>query len=156
MSADISSIVAPPLDLDLNTIDTSMPMLADGIYDLSIAAVTSKMTKANAPMFNLDLVTTSPSQSLDGNTLGAGVHVFHNLNLQPSGKATWDMVLRNIATVTQACGVATTYGEFAANGPALLQGHVARVKVGNVPAGVDKNGKAFRAKNEIVSWMKVA
>jgi hypothetical protein len=25
-----------------------------------------------------------------------------------------------------------------------------------VPAGVDKNGKAFRAKNEIVSWMKVA
>jgi hypothetical protein len=25
-----------------------------------------------------------------------------------------------------------------------------------VPAGVDKNGKAFRAKNEIVAWMKVA
>ena len=154
MSADLSNIVAPPLDMDLNSIDTSMPLLAASIYDLQIQKVEQKQTKLGQPMFNIDLVTTSPAASQDGQQLGAGIHVFHNLNLQPSGKATWDIVLRNIAAVTQAVGFSGTYGEFAANGPALLTGKTARVRVAIAPAGTDKNGKAFRAKNEIEIWMK--
>jgi hypothetical protein len=154
MSANLSNIVAPPLDLDLNTIDTSMPLLAPGIYDLQFIKVEAKTTKANSPMLSLDLVTTAPAQSQDGTQLGAGIHVFSNLNLAPAGKATWEIVVRNVASVTQSVGLQTSYGEFVANAPALLQGKVARCKVGVVPAGVDKNGKNYRAKNEIEVWMK--
>ena len=153
MSANLSGITAPPLDLDLNSIDTSMPLLAEGIYDLQVANVGTKTTAANQPMLTLDLVTTAPAQAQDGTQLGAGIHVFHNLNLQPSGKATWEIVLRNIAEVTQAMGVATTYGELTAN-PQLLAGKTPRCKVVCVPAGVSKSGKAFKAKNEISTWMK--
>ena len=154
MSANLGTIVAPPLDLDLNTVDTSLPLLAPGIYDLQIAKVEPKQSKAGAAMFSLDLVTTGPAESQEGTQLGAGIHVFSNLNIAPSGKSTWEIVIRNIAAVTQSAGIQTNYGEFAANGPALLQGKVCRCKVGIVPAGTDKNGKSFRAKNEIEVWMK--
>jgi hypothetical protein len=153
MSTNLSTITAPPLDLDLNSIDTSMPLLAEAIYDLLVAGVTQKSTAAGAPMLSLDLVTTAPSQAQDGSQLGAGIHVFHNLNLQPSGKSTWEIVARNIAEVVQALGVATTYGELVAN-PQVLMGKTARCMVACVPAGVSKTGKAFKAKNEISNWMK--
>lgn len=154
MSTNLGSITAPPLDLDLNTIDVSMPLLAPGIYDLQFLKVEPKTTKAGAAMLSFDLVTTAPAQSQDGTQLGAGIHVFSNVNLAPAGKATWEIVLRNIAAITQSVGLATTFGEFAANAPAMLQGKVARVKVDVSPAGTDKNGKSFRAKNEISNWLK--
>lgn len=145
---------APPLDLDLNTIKTDMPLLADGLYELQFSKVEPKQSKAGQPMLSLDLVTTSAAMALTGEQLGAGIHVFDNLNLAASGKATWDMVTRNVASVVQATSLATNWGEFCANAPALLQGQIVRCKVGNEPAGVDKNGKSFRAKNTIVLWMK--
>jgi hypothetical protein len=153
MQTNLSTITAPPLDLDLNSIDTSMPLLADGIYDLLVAGVTQKATAAGQPMLNLDLVTTAPAQAQDGAQLGAGIHVFHNLNLQPSGKSTWEIVMRNVAEVVQGLGIHCTYGELVAN-PQLLMGKTARTKVVAVPAGVSKTGKAFKAKNEISNWMK--
>lgn len=154
MSTNLGNITAPPLDLDLSSIDTSLPLLAAGIYDLQIAKVEPKTTKSNSPMLALDLVTTGPAESQEGTQLGAGIHVFSNLNLAPSGKATWEIVLRNIAAVTQAAGIQTNYGEFAANAAGLLQGKTVRCRVGITPAGTDKNGKSFRAKNEIEVWMK--
>jgi hypothetical protein len=135
-----------------------MPLLADGIYDLQVAGVTSKNTAANQPMLSLDLITTGPAQAQDGSQLGAGIHVFHNLNMQPSGKATWEIVGRNIAEVTQAMGFGPgqlTYGALLAN-PQILMGKTPRCKVVCVPAGVSKAGKAFKAKNEVSNWMKAA
>ncbi len=155
MSTNLGQIVAPPLDLDLSSIDVSMPLLAAGIYDLQFAKVEPKTTKAGAAMLSLDLVTTSPAQSQDGAQLGAGIHVFSNINLAPSGKATWEIVVKNIAAVTQAAGLVTNYGDFAANAPAMLTGKIARCKVDVTPA-VSKDGKTYKAKNEIEVWMKAA
>ena len=145
---------APPLDLDLNSVKTDMPLLAPGIYDLQITVVTPKQSKAGSPMLAVELRTTAPAQAQDGSQLGAGIPVFENLNLAPSGKGTWDMVLRNVASVTQACGLNTSWGEFTANAAALLQGQTVRVKLDIEPAGTDKTGKSFRAKNVIAVWMK--
>ena len=153
MSTNLGNITAPPLDLDLNSIDTSMPLLAEGIYDLVVAGVTSKSTAAGSPMLSLDLVTAAPAQAQDGSQLGAGIHVFHNINLQPSGKSTWEIVARNIAEVVQSLGVQTTYGDLTAN-PQMLVGKTARAKVVCVAAGVSKTGKAFKAKNEVNNWLK--
>jgi hypothetical protein len=151
-----STIVAPPLDLDLNTVDTSMPLIAQGsLADFNIVKVEAKKTAAGGSMLSLDSVTTSPTKAEDGHDLGPGIHVFHNLNLAPSGKATWDMVIRNIAAVTQAAGVTTTYGDLVANPVATLQGKQFRAKLNIAPAGTDRNGKSYRAKNEFAVFMKV-
>lgn len=151
-------ITAPPLDLDLNTVDTSMPLIADNsIVDLQIAKVEKKPTKTpGVEMLNLDMITTTPSKAQDGADLGAGIHVFHNLLLHPSGKGTWEMVARNIAALTQAAGIQTTYGDIIANPIAVLQGQNVRAKLKVQPEGVDKNGKSFRAKNEVSVFMKVS
>lgn len=151
-------ITAPPLDLDLNSVDTSMPLIADGsIVDLQIAKVEKKDTKTpGVQMLSLDMTTTTPCKAQDGADLGAGIHVFHNLVLAPSGKGTWDMVARNIAAVTQAAGVATTYGDLVANPVVVLQGQNVRAKIKVVPEGVTKEGKAFRAKNEVSVFMKIS
>ena len=149
-----TNMVAPPLDLDLNSVKTDLPLLAPGNYELQIAKVERKMTKANAPMLAIELRTTAPAEAQDGSQLGPNVPVFTNINMAPSGAATWDMVLRNVAAVTQALGLNTHWGEFQANAPVLLQGGVVRCKVEIAPAGTDKNGKSFKAKNEIVTWLK--
>ncbi|MDE2097263.1 MAG: hypothetical protein KGL39_08480 [Patescibacteria group bacterium] len=154
--------VAPPLDVDLNTIDTTLPLLEGGgkIYELVCAMVTPGLTKAGAPILKLQLNTTEPSRSQDGRDLGPGIPVFENLNLAPSGKATWDMVARNIGAVVQGFGVqvqGTNFPEQLAyltnNSQAILQGQICRCKVGIEPAGIDKNGKSFKAKNVIEVWL---
>ena len=154
----MSNITAPPLDLDLSTVDTSMPLIADGsIVDLTIAKVEKRnsTTTPGLQMLSLDMVTQGPTKAQDGADLGAGVHVFHNLNLSPSGKATWDMVARNLAQVTQAIGLAVKYQDIVDNGTALLQGQTLRAKLKVVPEGV-RNGKSYRAKNEVSVFMKVS
>jgi hypothetical protein len=145
--------IAPPLDLDLNTVDTSMPLLAKGIYDLQVTKVEKKKTSKGGDMLAIELSTTAPSKSVKDEDLGIGIKVFYNLNLSVSGKATWDIIKRNVAAVVQAAQVQTNWGEFT-NNPAILQGRIVRCSVDVAPAGVDKNGKAYREKNEILVFMK--
>lgn len=161
-----NEIVAPPLDIDLNTVDTSMPLIADGsIADLQIKKVELKNTSTpGVQMLAIDFATTSPTKAQDGADLGAGIHVFHNLVLVPSGKGTWDMVARNVGALVQNAGVQVPGSSFAeqlqnltANYVALLQGAQVRAKLKVQPEGVDKKtGKSFRAKNEVSVFMKVS
>lgn len=158
--------MAPPLDLDLNTVDTSMPLIAEGsIVDMQIAKVELKPTSTPGNnMLNIDFKTTTPSKAVDGADLGAGVHIFHNINLAPSGKATWEMVGKNIAQLTQAAqiqipgtGFTEQLGNLSTNYVAILQGQNVRAKLKVTPAGVNpKNGKSFNAKNEVSVFMKVS
>lgn len=145
--------MAPPLDMDLSTVKTDLPLLAAGIYDLSINVVTPKSSKGGQPMLNLELRTTAPAEAQDGSQLGVGIPVFDTLMLAPAGKATWDMVTRNVAAVCQCVGLVTSWGEFVSNGPALLQGQVGRCKVGIEPAG-SKDGKSYKSKNVVEVYMK--
>ena len=130
-----------------------MPLLAKGIYDLQITKVEKKKTSKGGDMIALELSTTAPSKSVKDEDLGIGIKVFYNLNLSVSGKATWDIIKRNVAAVVQAARVQTNWGDFQAN-PAILQGSIVRCSVDVAPAGVDKNGKAYREKNEILVFMK--
>lgn len=163
METSNSPLMAAPLDIDLNTVDTSMPLIADGsIANFVFDKVVLKDTKTpGVSMLSLDLKTLTPTKSQDGGDLGAGTHVFHNLVLAPSGKGTWEMVARNVGAVVQNAGVklegtgAQAQIDYLKNNSAILQGAQIGGKVKVVPEGVDKNGKAYRAKNEIVVFMKV-
>lgn len=150
--------IAPPLDMDLNTVDVSLPLLqANEFYDLRIEKAEIKPTAAGGEMIHLDHVTINPARSNKGEPLGAGIHVFNNVNTKPTGKATWDMVKRGMAELVQSVqgGIGTT--ATLANVPSwvpLLQGKVVRAKVGHEPEGVSKTGKAFKAKNTILFYQK--
>jgi hypothetical protein len=145
--------IAPPLDQDLNSIDTSMPLLEDGVYDLQINKVEKGQSASKVDMLKLDYMTTAPAKSRKQDNLGAGIHVFDQCMLAPSGKSDWNMVLRNVASITQAAGLPGTFGDFTNGDYVGLQGRTIRVKIGFEPEGTDKNGKSFKAKNIIVLYM---
>lgn len=147
-----------PLNEDLMSLDTSMPLVDPGIYDLKVEKVEIKLTeKDSAPMLKLELSTTAPAKGTKGETLAAGVRVFDNIMLQPTGKATADMVARRVAMLLQAA-VIPGLGSVPAvkANPNLLQGAVLRCKVGYERAGTSNTGKSFPEKNVIDLYVKKA
>ena len=153
-----------PLDADLSTVDTSLPLLKDmEYYDVKIDKAEITKTAAGADMLHLDFVTINGAKSLKNEDLGPGVHVFDNMMLAPVGKSTWQMVIRNVASLVQAVQL-QGLGNYGANAQAQcsacaqwapqLVGRTLRIKVGYEPEGVSKTGKAFRAKNVILLYLK--
>ena len=146
---------ALPLDIDLNSIDTSFPHIANGaIADFIVEKIEPFTTKSNAPALKLTLKTSTPVQSVKGDTLNSGVTVFHNINLAATGKATAQMVAQNIGQFAQAVGLTGTLGEFINGGYMTAQGRTVRAKVAFVAEGPDKTGTMRKAKNEISSFIK--
>lgn len=145
-----------PLDLDLNSVDTSLPLIANGaLVDLQVVKMEKKPTKTpGGELLAIEFKTTGPSQSVKGDELAAGVHVFHNINLKPTGKATPQMVVQNIAQFTQAAGFTGNLGEFINGGFASLNGSTVRAKIAYIPEGPDKTGVVRRAKNEVALFIK--
>lgn len=147
--------MAPPLDTDLGSVDTSMPLVENGVYELRVDKVEIKETSRKDGRFiSLDMVTTAPSKGRKGEDLGPGVHIFDNVMCNPTGKGTWDMVKRNLGALVQAGAVqGATIGNIDSWVPQLT-GRVLKVRVGYEPAGVDRNGKAFREKNTAELYIK--
>jgi hypothetical protein len=146
----------PPLDLDLNSVDTSMPLIHDNeVVDFRIDKIEKKKTKdGKADMLAITHKSLSPTRGVKDETLQPGVMVFNNVVLAPTGKATWDMVLRNIAALTQAAGCQMSLGDFINGGFMTLQGATVRAKVAYTAEGPDKTGVVRRAKNEIGLYIK--
>lgn len=153
-NANATNAGAPPLDLDLNTVDVSRPLLADGVYDLTISKAELKSAAGGTNnMLSLEMKTTAPAKARDGADIGAGgCVVFHNIMLAPSGKSNWDMIKRNAGELVQ--GVRPTVPGAGLGNVQVwvpqLTGKLVRVNVGWAPAGTSpKNGKSFKEKNEV-------
>jgi hypothetical protein len=156
---DEVNIVAPPLDMDLATVDTSMPLLKDNeFYSFAIDKAELKPTNdKKAAYLSLDCKTTMPAMSIKGEQLGAGIHVFGNLMISPSGKSTWEIVGRNLGEFVQSIqgGLPGAKLTNVKEWVQVLPGRTFVAKVGYAPAGIDKNGKAFKEKNEFILFRKV-
>ena len=139
------------LDLDLSSVDTSLPLIADReVVDFIVDGVEKKLTSKGDEMVALKLKSITPTRSVKGEDLQPGVLVFHNINLVPTGKATMDMVVRNLAEVIQAAGLSgVTYQDFKSSRYTELQGKTLRARVAYIPEGPDKTGVVRRAKNEV-------
>lgn len=150
-----------PLNEDLMSLETSMPLLeSPNNYDLKVEKVEVKASGKGAAMLHLELSTTAPANSMPDHTgkvstLQPGVRVFDNIMLEATGKATMDMVKRSVAALLQAA-VIPGLGSIAAvrSTPNLLQGAVLRCKVGYEKDGTGTNGKAYPAKNVIMTYLK--
>jgi hypothetical protein len=156
------------LDGDLGSIDTSFHCLSDRepYYDFKVSKAELAQNKSGGQMVKFDYETIAPSTSIEGKPLGPGIHCFDNLNLAPSGKATWEIVLRNAATIVKAFGMVKEKGfnwsQYGATPQDQMRsanlwlpqtlGKVFRAKVGYEPAGV-RDGKPQRARNIIVAYI---
>jgi hypothetical protein len=143
-----------PLDMDLSAVDTSMPLLAPDIYDLQ--CVKAEIVKTNdgvTNMLKVQLKTTQPAKSVKSDNIGAGVVVFDQLLLAPRGKATADMVVRNVAGIVQAAGLTGARLSNVDQWHKQLEGKVVRAKVDVVPEG-SRDGKSYPAKNSIGYYVK--
>lgn len=151
-----TAMTPPPLDLDLATVDISVPLIADGIYEVRIVKAEVKPTAKGGRMIHIDHVTTAPAQSRTGTVLGAGVHLFNNVNVVPTGKATWEMIAKSVGSLVQGAefppGVARldNVDQWA---PTLV-GKTVWAKVVYKPAGVSPQGKSFKEANEIAYYTK--
>lgn len=149
--------------MDLGTIDVSRPQIKDQtIADFKVEKWEIKPTEAGGRMLSLETSTIGPTKSQKDADLGPGIKVFHNLNLVPTGKATWEMVAQNLGEFVQGVGAPVAGTAKIQNGVVnvelwgpMLNGAIFRAKVGFVGEGVNpKNGKAFKAKNEFLLFYK--
>jgi len=94
------------IDDDLTTVDTSMPLLQPGLYDLKIVKAALGDTKDHtAKQLKLELATTQPAVSEKGEDLSPGVRVFHRIMTTPKGEITMEQIKRRLGALVQAAGM---------------------------------------------------
>lgn len=138
------------------SIQTDFPLLqAPENYVLKVEKVELKKSNGGQAMIHIEYSTAQPAKALgSGDMLQPGVRVFDNIMLEPSGKADWKMVNMNVGALLQAARVpGLTSNAALRSTPNLLVGKQIKARVGYEPAGT-KNGKAFKEKNVISSYIK--
>lgn len=158
---------AAPLDIDLGSIDTSMPLLkAEEYYDFVIKKAEVRDTARGGEMIHVELSTVNPATDMKGASLGAGIMVFDNVNCKagPGAKpAAAEMAVKNTASLVQAAGF-TGYQAFgktakeqlaaARQWAPQLNGLTLRARVGYEGPGTSPSGKSFKEKNVITLYVK--
>ena len=140
------------LDEDMSSVDTSIPLIKEGIYTLELTKVeevdtTDKLGKNLKCKFTL----IADAESTDGQIVNKGFPVFHQTLITPKGGMTLDMVKRNLALILQPMGLKTLRDLLACEG----QGRTVLAKVGIERATKNKEtGKEYPAKNVIKAFLK--
>lgn len=146
-----------PLNEDLSNIPTTMPLVNPDNYQLKIEKAEVTKAKSGAAMLKLEHSTVGPAKAMGtGETLGPGVRVFDQIMLEPTGKATIDMVKRSVASLLQAVpGIPIKSIAALRNTPAVLNGKLIKAKVEYEAAGKSADGtKSYPAKNVIGMYIK--
>ena len=155
----------PMLDLDLNTLETSLPVIKPGIYELVIknAEIIQPTVAGKAPALKLTMESTTPLESVpdaEGKVtqVEVGHPFFAQTQLAPTGKASWKMVAQNIAQVTQALRPRIEGKLSLPVDPWFkqLEGRTVRVKVAALPSRENPKqpGSMLRATNQVDEWYK--
>lgn len=145
----------PLLDLDLNTIETKLPVVKPGIYECRIAK--SEVVKADDPSkadaWKLTIETTGPTVSVDDKPVDPGHPFFLQTQLRPTGKATMKMVAQNIGQIVQGLRPRIDGKLSLPIDPwhKQAEGRMVRVRVNALPARENPKvpGQMFRATNQV-------
>lgn len=150
-----------PLNEELAGIDTNFPLWQVGQlleFKVSEASVAEPTDPTKAPRLKITLETLSPCKSQDGADLQPGVKCFESAQLLPTGKATKEIVEKNVAAIMQGIG-AVRKGDGRGIGNirewiGQIPGLTFKAKTKINPARTDPNtGKSYEAQNA-VSYVK--
>jgi hypothetical protein len=148
------------LSMDLNSIETSLPVIRSDIYECRIAKseIVRAEDPAKADAWKLTLETTTPAVDKDGKPVEPGHPLFVQTQLKPTGKSTMKMVVQNIATIVQALRPRLDGQVTLPIDPwyKQLEGRLVRVRVTALPARENPKvpGQMFRATNQVDEWLK--
>jgi hypothetical protein len=125
-----------PLDVNVNDIDTSRPILPAKMYDLRVKSAKREPTKANDGSERLTIVleTTGPETSTRGEPVPAGHQLFHYIGVTerpadgPKRAYTNADIAKGVAGISKAAGLNESPRAIIAN-PAVLEGKVIPTKV---------------------------
>lgn len=88
---------------DLSSVDTSMPILKEGLYDMTISSCKEGTTKDKTGVIvTIILKTTAPAFSTTGEEVQPGFPVYHRMNQTPTGGMTADMIRKRNAQFVEA------------------------------------------------------
>lgn len=154
-------MTAPPLDMSFSELPTKFQLVTNGMYELRIDKAEVKVTAKGGKMIHLELSTVAPATSRLSEPLAPGVKLFHNQNITPSGKATWDIILKGPsglgALFQSALGKdgakAINLQNVETVGVPMLTGRVLTASVGWEDKGISPAGKPYPEKNVINYWM---
>jgi hypothetical protein len=108
-------------------------------------------------MLRIHTVTVNPQITREGKSIDAGFKLPPtNIMLSVTGRATLDMITRNLAELVQATKLEVAGGVRLANVDfwfSQLQGKTGLAEITYEPEG-SKNGKSYPEKNEIKRWLK--
>jgi hypothetical protein len=142
---EVPSDVADLLSTDLGSVDTSFPLLKEGLYDMAIESCDIVDNKEKTGK-NIKIVlrTTADAQSVKGEPLNAGMKLTTYIGLTETEKYGKEAIARNAAGFVQAT-------RFSKLGPIeQFKDEVVRVKVSIRPA----KGQ-YEAAND-VKWVPAA
>lgn len=138
------------LDEDLSGVDTSMPLVKEGIYELKVDEIEKIPNKAeDGELLKFKFKTTSAMESVDGQPIAEGYTLFHQISITPTEKYTKDAIKRNVAAFVQAAG-----------GTHLMpleqwKGKIVQAKVKVQGERTNKEtGESYPPRNEIKSFVK--
>lgn len=92
-------------DLDLSTVETERPELAQGQYPWKVTAVELAPTKNDSTKFMLNIecaLQTGDAKSIDGKDIKLGYKLTNRIMVTPSGDLTVDMIAQKLKAVCLA------------------------------------------------------
>lgn len=99
----METIPAELLEQNTNDIDTSMPRLSAGIYELEIIEAKVEPSKDGAKQnLNVTFQTIKEASSSDGDKIGQGYRIYRTFTLSPTEKLTGKQIVDGIAQVAQS------------------------------------------------------
>lgn len=86
------------LDFDPSKVDRSMPLLKEGLHDLSITTIEKAVNeKTQKTSIKVVLGTTIEERDTNGSVLNVGFPIFHYFGITPSDKYTVKQIQANLA-----------------------------------------------------------
>ena len=152
------------LSMDLNTVETTLPVIRGDIYDLRVktSEILVPEDSSKPRSWKLTLETTTPTTTTDDKPVDIGHPIFAQTQLKPTGKATAKMVVQNVGEMVQSVRPRLegqiTMGTEADPIPwhKMTEGRMVRVRVDALPSRQNPKNPAqtFRPANMVSAWIK--
>ena len=142
---------APPLDMDLASVEIPVQLLTEGIYDFQIKTAENKLSKNGKKMLAIQHSLVSQGVNSRGEPVNPGFVVHDNLMLETSGKSTQVQVNTALIEFAKAFGGGITMMDLNQGTP--LCGKVGKIKIGIKPASFGTGGQSYKERNEVMYYV---
>jgi|SRR6266536_97819 len=144
-----------PLDVNVDDIDFSYPIIPAALYDFRIKSVEVKPNKeGSGENLVFQLATQTEIQSVKGESVPIGFVLTHNISLRETEKYTLIEIGKRIAAVAQAAQVRGVTPRDIIRNPQQLVGRVVTAKVQISKERTDaRTGTTYNERSEIHSFV---